>query len=80
MLIQERGFKPSMILCKEFWSLVQHHRWEHFYITPKDTTRVLVLQEFYASFRDQELRKPYAAISETITVRGEKVPIILREI
>ncbi|MBA0682641.1 hypothetical protein Goari_024342 [Gossypium aridum] len=28
--IQEHGFEPSMILCKEIWPLVQHYRWEHF--------------------------------------------------
>ncbi|MBA0648980.1 hypothetical protein Goklo_016600 [Gossypium klotzschianum] len=30
MFMQEHGFEPSIILCKEIWPLVQHYRWEHF--------------------------------------------------
>ncbi|MBA0816324.1 hypothetical protein Gohar_001002 [Gossypium harknessii] len=47
--IQERVFKPSMILCEDIWPLVQYHS--------KDSAVVLVVQEFYASFRDQEPRR-----------------------
>lgn len=28
--IQEMGFKPSMLFCKEIWALVWYHRWERF--------------------------------------------------
>ncbi|MBA0602773.1 hypothetical protein Gorai_002942 [Gossypium raimondii] len=55
--IQERGFKPSMILCEDIWPLVQYHSQECFSVTPKDSAVVVVVQELYASFRDQEPRR-----------------------
>ncbi|KAK5775848.1 hypothetical protein PVK06_043800 [Gossypium arboreum] len=36
MFIQERGFEPLMLLCKEIWTLVLYRRWEHFGIIPKE--------------------------------------------
>ncbi|MBA0577275.1 hypothetical protein Golob_027882 [Gossypium lobatum] len=46
---QERGFDQSMILCKEIWCLVRYHRWELFWIIPRDNDVVLIFQKFYAS-------------------------------
>ncbi|KAK5771298.1 hypothetical protein PVK06_047492 [Gossypium arboreum] len=54
MFIQKQGFELSMILCREIWTLVQYHRWECFCVTPKDFVVVQVVQELYASLRDQE--------------------------
>ncbi|MFQ6642960.1 hypothetical protein Gotur_017796 [Gossypium turneri] len=76
--IQERGFEPLMILCNKIWTLVRYHSWKRFYITPKETAVISVVQEFYASFRDQEIRNRQNW--DTVTVRGEKVPITPREI
>ncbi|KAK5839513.1 hypothetical protein PVK06_008311 [Gossypium arboreum] len=45
--IQEKGFEPSMVLCKEIWSLVRY-------------------------CRDQEARRRYNAIWETVTIRDPK--------
>ncbi|MBA0791072.1 hypothetical protein Gohar_015672 [Gossypium harknessii] len=61
-----------MALCKEIWTLVKYHRWERFCVTPKENTVIPVVQEFYASFRDQEMRKMQGEIWDTITVRGEE--------
>ncbi|MBA0679712.1 hypothetical protein Goari_011467 [Gossypium aridum] len=47
-------------------------RWERFCVTPKDSTIVLVVQEFYASFRDQESRRPEGANWETIRYEGKR--------
>ncbi|MBA0723473.1 hypothetical protein Golax_004050, partial [Gossypium laxum] len=41
---------------------------------------ILVVQEFYASFRDQETRKRQGESWDTVTLRGEEVLITLREI
>ncbi|MBA0787303.1 hypothetical protein Gotri_024881 [Gossypium trilobum] len=78
--IQERGFEPSMILCKETWVLVRYHRWERFCITLKKPTIISVVQEFYASFRYQESRRSCDAIWETIMVMGKKMHVTPREI
>ncbi|KAK5845424.1 hypothetical protein PVK06_001608 [Gossypium arboreum] len=51
---------------------------ERFYIIPKETTVVSVVQAFYASLRDQEIRKRINW--ETVTVKGEEVPITPRDI
>lgn len=60
--IQERVFDPSMVLVKEIWMLVHYHQWERFYVTLKENVIIPVVQEFYASFRDQESRRSYSAI------------------
>ncbi|KAH1072981.1 hypothetical protein J1N35_025309, partial [Gossypium stocksii] len=70
--IQERGFKPLTVLYKEIWALVWYQRWEYIFITPKDLAMILVVQEFCASFRGQDSRKPYDAIWEIVTVRGKE--------
>ncbi|MBA0634776.1 hypothetical protein Godav_024402 [Gossypium davidsonii] len=54
--IQEKGFDPSTVLCKEIRPFVRYHKWEHFWTIPKNHAVVLVVQEFYASLRDQESR------------------------
>ncbi|MBA0711147.1 hypothetical protein Golax_010365 [Gossypium laxum] len=41
---------------------------------------ILVVKEFYASFRDQEMRKRQCESWDTITMRGEEVSITLKEI
>ncbi|MBA0797970.1 hypothetical protein Gohar_008612 [Gossypium harknessii] len=74
------GFKQSMLLCKEIWELVRYHRWERFSVIPKEPAVVPVVQEFYASFRDQESRRPYDIVWETITVSGKEVRVTPREI
>lgn len=42
-------------------------------MTPKENIVIPVVQEFYASFKDQEMRN--AAIWETITVQGKQVHV-----
>ncbi|KAK5838727.1 hypothetical protein PVK06_007464 [Gossypium arboreum] len=34
--IQERGFGPSIIFCKEICPLARYHRWERFWTISKD--------------------------------------------
>ncbi|MBA0755156.1 hypothetical protein Gogos_020471 [Gossypium gossypioides] len=80
MFIQEHAFKPSNILCWEIWTLAQYNKWESFCVTPKDSVVVSVVQEFYASFRDEESRRPKGAKWERIPVRGKEVLVTLRAI
>ncbi|KAK5770927.1 hypothetical protein PVK06_047091 [Gossypium arboreum] len=61
-----------MILYKEIWLLVWYHRWERFCVTPKENAVIPIVQEFYAIFRDQETRRLYAAIWETIIERRKE--------
>ncbi|MBA0696460.1 hypothetical protein Goari_003011 [Gossypium aridum] len=63
--IQEREFDSLMIICKEIWPLVRYHRWEHFWMISKDIVVVFVIQEFYASLRDQESRSSEGHMWET---------------
>ncbi|MBA0798362.1 hypothetical protein Gohar_008955 [Gossypium harknessii] len=58
-----------MVLCKEIRSLVRYHRWEHFCVMPKENEVIPIIQEFYVALRDQEARRPYKAIWETVTIR-----------
>ncbi|KAK5845501.1 hypothetical protein PVK06_001691 [Gossypium arboreum] len=67
--MQERGFEPSMLLCKEIWALVRYHRWGYFGKNLKEPIVVPIVHEFYASFRDQESSRPYDAICEIVIVR-----------
>ncbi|KAH1097621.1 hypothetical protein J1N35_014542, partial [Gossypium stocksii] len=67
--IQERGFEPSMVFCKEIRPLVQYHRWEHFCVTPNKNVVLPIIQEFYVALRDQKARRPYKAIWEIVTIR-----------
>ncbi|MBA0729387.1 hypothetical protein Golax_020570 [Gossypium laxum] len=70
---KERGFEPPMILCKEIWALVRYHRWECFCVTEKENIIIPIVQEFYASFRDQESRRPFDnEIWENVTINGKK--------
>ncbi|MBA0786824.1 hypothetical protein Gotri_006836 [Gossypium trilobum] len=47
-------------------------------MTSKEKEIIPVVQEFYTSLRDQEARRPYEAIWETILVRGKEVPVTPR--
>ncbi|MBA0683516.1 hypothetical protein Goari_025171, partial [Gossypium aridum] len=59
-----------MVLCKEIWSLVWYHRWEHFCITLKENNAVIpLIQEFYAALKDEDTRRPYSVRRNTITVK-----------
>lgn len=78
--IQEIGFEPLMIFCKEIWALVRYYRWERFSVTPKEKNVIPVVQEFYVSFKDQEMMRPYSVIWETVTVRSNVVHVTPWEI
>ncbi|KAK5836336.1 hypothetical protein PVK06_012120 [Gossypium arboreum] len=56
------------------------HRWEQFCVTPKENTTILVVQEFYASFRDQDMRRLYDEIWKTVAVKGKEVQVTPQEI
>ncbi|MBA0733151.1 hypothetical protein Gogos_017190 [Gossypium gossypioides] len=66
--IQERGFDLLVIICTKIWLLVRYHRWERFWMIPKDIAVVPIVQEFYASLRDQEFRSTKGHIWETVHV------------
>ncbi|MBA0762924.1 hypothetical protein Gotri_012469, partial [Gossypium trilobum] len=51
--------------------MVQYHCWEQFCVTSKENAIIPIVQEFYASFGDQEARRPYDEIWETVMVRGD---------
>ncbi|MBA0798047.1 hypothetical protein Gohar_008684 [Gossypium harknessii] len=71
--IQEKGFQPLMILCKEIWSIVQYHRWERFCLIPKENVVIPIVQEFYIALRDEETRRPHSVRWEMVTVWGKDV-------
>ncbi|MBA0730646.1 hypothetical protein Golax_026020 [Gossypium laxum] len=52
--------------------------WEHFWTIHKDITRVLVVQEFYASLQDHETRNTEGHLWESILVRGKEVRVTPR--
>ncbi|MBA0717480.1 hypothetical protein Golax_005294 [Gossypium laxum] len=78
--VQERGFKPSMVLSNEIWSLVRHHRWEHFCTIPKENDVIPLVQEFYAAIRDEETRRPHGVMCKIVMVRGMDVPFSSKKI
>ncbi|MBA0825015.1 hypothetical protein Goarm_021640, partial [Gossypium armourianum] len=43
--------------------------WEYFCVTLKEPAVILVVQEFYASFRYQDSRRLYDAVWETVMLR-----------
>ncbi|MBA0868983.1 hypothetical protein Goshw_021548 [Gossypium schwendimanii] len=53
---------------------------ELFYVTPKDNAIIPVVQEFYASFRDQESKRPYDAIWETDSMYTQYVELQRKQI
>ncbi|KAK5843136.1 hypothetical protein PVK06_005578 [Gossypium arboreum] len=67
------GFDPSMIICKEIWSLVRYYKWKRIWTIPKDIVVVLVVQGFYASLRDQESKSIESHMWETVPVQGKEV-------
>ncbi|MBA0781903.1 hypothetical protein Gotri_002784 [Gossypium trilobum] len=67
------GFEQLMILCQEILPLVRYYRQECFYVIPKDSVVVPVVQEFYASLKDQESRRLEGTTWETISIQGKKV-------
>ncbi|MBA0710916.1 hypothetical protein Golax_010168 [Gossypium laxum] len=71
--IQEKGFQPLMILCKEIWSIVRYHRWEPFCLIPKENVVIPIVQEFYVPLRDEETRRPHSVRWEMVTVWGKDV-------
>ncbi|MBA0681881.1 hypothetical protein Goari_023653 [Gossypium aridum] len=71
--IQEKGFLPLMILCKEIWSIVWYHRWEPFCLIPKENVVIPIVQEFYVALRDEETRRPHSVRWEMVTVWGKDV-------
>ncbi|MBA0585656.1 hypothetical protein Gorai_016424 [Gossypium raimondii] len=71
--IQEKGFQPLMILCKEIWSIVRYHRWERFCLIPKENVVIPIVQEFYVALRDEETKRPHSVRWESVTVWGKDV-------
>ncbi|MFQ6640956.1 hypothetical protein Gotur_014547, partial [Gossypium turneri] len=67
-----------MIFCKEIWPLVRYHRWEHFWTILKDSDVVSIVQEFYASLRDNESRNIEGHMWEMVPVQGKEVRVTPR--
>ncbi|MBA0765196.1 hypothetical protein Gotri_014445 [Gossypium trilobum] len=77
--IQEKGFQPLMILCKEIWSIVQYHRWERFCLIPKENVVISIVQEFYVALRDEETKRPHSVRWEMVTESGLIIQVFARE-
>ncbi|MBA0555903.1 hypothetical protein Golob_026052 [Gossypium lobatum] len=78
--IQEKGFQPLMILCKEIWSIVRYHKWEPFCVIQKENVVILIFQEFYVALRDEETKRPHSVRWKMVTVWGKDVSFTLKAI